>query len=608
MTSPLEKHVLLVSAAIILHQAGEDERAIEILQEAIRQKADYTPAYVMLGASYQASGQMRLAEEAFRKATEIDPNNTEALQGLGLFLVSQERYPEALPYLEKQFKKNPSDMISLDGLIDALNHLPGREKEVEAALRNAWEKSKNADLGIRYGRYLLDHENNPLAARTVFAAVVEVSKTARTLSELAFTCYITDDCNCAIELLHEAVQIDPQFDRAWRGLSQCYNAAKDYAHALETAERAIAINPNHYRNWQAKSDVLLSLHKFDQVLETSQRGIDVIQSLEEKEEAKPVWAVLRLQRIYAFLELNRLVDALQEIAFAQREISDDIRFYVRPAQVLLSRNQPEQALEILDSASDPIVKEELAPLRYKVLHQLGRGDEAWDYIRSYLENNTEKRLNVLTNIGIEFYQRGFVEPAVAVYRQLLGFKPADARIATNLGYFLIGQGQFAEAETILTTVTSDAQTGEFIEIARCNLAYIYSLTGKNTKAVQMADDVLKSAFASEEVILRIPFWVNGKMLPDPAPIPGREISLANAARACKASAFMALKKLDKSEQVIREMDEGEMLLRNIISGCLERARNNSLQAAQYWKSALELSDSDEERAVIENWLQGVLGD
>lgn len=607
MTSPLEKHVLLVSAAIILHQANEDQRAIEVLQEAIRQKANYTPAYVMLGASYQSSGQMQLAEEAFRKATEIDPNNTEALQGLGLFLISQERYPEALPYLEKQFKKNPSDLISLDGLIDALNHLPGREKEVEAALKNAWEKSRNADLGIRYGRYLLDH-GDPTAARTVFAAVVEVSKTARTLSELALTCFITDDCGCAIQLLQEAVAIDPQFDRAWRGLSQCYNTAEDYDHALETAERAIAINPNHYRNWQAKADVLLSLRKFGQVIETSQRGIEIIQSLEEKEEAKPVWAVLHLQRFQAFLGLRRLKDALKEMAHARTEISDDLRFYAHPAQICLSIDQAEQALEILDSALDPIVKEELAPLRYKVLHQLGRGDEAWDYVSSYLEKNTEKRLNALANIGVEFYQRGLVEPAVAVYRQLLGVKPADARIATNLGYFLIGEGQFAEAETILTAVTADAQTGEFPEIARCNLAYIYNLTGKTTKAVKMAEDVLKSEFVSDEVILRIPFWVNGKMLPDPAPIPGRDISLANAARACRATAFMALNKLNQSEQEISALDEGELLLRKMMSGCLERARNNSLQAAQYWKAALELSDNEEERAVIENWLHAISGD
>lgn len=603
MTLPKSKSALLVSSAILLRQAGYDQKAIDILQEAIQEDPQFAPAYVLLGAFSQAVEQNDQAEAYFRKALTLEPENSEALQGFGLFLVSQERYAEALPYLEKHLKGNPDNSLSLDGLIESLHHLPGKEKQIRAALQKAWEVSKNPDLGIRYGRYLLDN-GEPQNARNVLSAVVEVSKTPVSLAELALTCDLTHDCNCAIQLLQEAVEMDPYFDRGWRGLAQCYNEVKDFEKALEAAERAISINPKHYRNWQAKADVLLSLHKFENVLDASQTGIEIIRSLEEKEEAKPVWAVLNLQRFYAFLGLNRMDDALAEMARAREEMPDDPRFYDLSVQVLLLQNQPERALQLLDSVSFENIKNELAPLRYKTLHQLNHGVEAWNYILPYLEKNTEKRLNILADIGVQFYKRGLVEPAVAVYYQLNDFKPTDVRFATNLGYFLIGNGQLADAEKLLIQIIDCQDAGVYAEIARCNLAYIFNLTKKYKFAEDAFKSVLNSEFTKNDAFLRISFWVNGVMQPDPSPIPGRHLSLAECAYACAVSSALADGQIGFAESYAAKLQESSSNkpLTEMVFGCVEAAKGNKSKAAEFWNSAMSTFEIDSDRTALEEWL------
>ncbi|MCD4673113.1 MAG: tetratricopeptide repeat protein [Anaerolineaceae bacterium] len=604
MTLSNENTALIVSAALLLRQAGKEQQAIGILQDAIHENPDYAPAFVMLGALHQAKGNPADAEIAFRTAIQLDPDNSEALQGLGLFLISQEEYSEALKFLEKQFRQNPVDRITLDGLLNVYKHLES-EKDMEAILQTAWEKSQNPDFGIRYGRHLLLKHDKPEAAQEVFEAVVKVARTARSLSELALTRYITNDCEASINLLQEATQIDPQFDRAWRGLAQCYTAKGDFDKALEAAEHAIAIDPRHYRNWQAKADALLGVEQFDKVINTSQIGIDLIlENPEGRAEAEPVLAALFLQRSNALLAMGKIEDAILEISIAREEIPTDQRFYSYPVEILSEVGQPEKALEILSSVSDTSISDKLAPIHYKVLHQLGRADDAWEIIRPHLEKNTEKRLDFLANIGVSFYEKGENAAAISVYYQLAAFKPDDVRCSTNLGYMLAGKAKYEEAEALFHSVIAMDEDGFFGVISQCNLSYLYCMLGKYEKALEFANAVLKSSHIDEEAILRIPFWVTGDMQPDPLSFPGRSLTFCAAAKACGATAAIALGEYQAAKDLIKAIPADiEYPLIEMLSGCLELAEKNSSEAAQHWENASKQSKYSLEEDAIKNWLK-----
>ncbi len=97
---------MLVSSAILLQQAGYNSKSIDILQLAIQEDPENIQAYVLLGALSQAVGDAKAAEKYYRKALSLNFNDSEALQGFALFLNSQERFSESVPYFELHRKNN----------------------------------------------------------------------------------------------------------------------------------------------------------------------------------------------------------------------------------------------------------------------------------------------------------------------------------------------------------------------------------------------------------------------------------------------------------------------------------------------------------------------
>jgi tetratricopeptide (TPR) repeat protein len=60
-----------------------------------------------LGIAYQRSNQMELAEEAYRRALEIDPRYAEAEANLSFFLIALKRWDQAAEHLEHLTARNP---------------------------------------------------------------------------------------------------------------------------------------------------------------------------------------------------------------------------------------------------------------------------------------------------------------------------------------------------------------------------------------------------------------------------------------------------------------------------------------------------------------------
>lgn len=605
MNKNQEKHEALLSAALALQEAGENDQAIEILKDIIRIKPDYVPAHISLGVAYQSEDENALAEKAFRKALEFDAINPEGLKGFGFFLVSQKRYAEALPYLQKHFKLHPDDSGSLNGVLDALKNLPDRKNEIKDTLRHAWEHTRNPDIGLRFGRYLLINDETT-TARQVFAEVVDISKTSKTLSELAIACLINNDCDSAVKLLNEAIEIDSSCDSCYRELVLCYKEKKEFEKALEAAESAIATNPKNYRNWQSKTSVLLNQRQFEKALESSQKGIELlIENQEELTRLRPTTSNLYFQRMIALFNLDMIEDALELATNARVLMPKNLHFYLYPALRLSKLNRDDEALEIIDSSTDKNISFLLEPMRYRLLHQLDRANEAWDFIKPSLEKDTEMKINSLASMGVSIYKSGLREIAISIYKQLSSFQPDNLRLKINLGYMLIGEKEFAESEKILLDASSVTNEDIYTLIGRCNLAYLYNLTGKYKKALEIVENILQDELSKEEAILRIPFWVNKKMIDDPSRFPGRETLIGTAAKGCGAAAAMAMGKITKAEKFIHGLhdENSKDPLHKMVSGCVELEKGNRSTAREHWDQALQLSENENDKQAIQQWLK-----
>ncbi|NCY21562.1 hypothetical protein EBX31_06365 [bacterium] len=77
-----------------------------------------------------AMGEMELAAEHYRKATQIDPNCADGWQSLGMALVKLEKLEEAIYALGKLIELRPKDQLAYSSLSLAFGRA-GKIKEAE---------------------------------------------------------------------------------------------------------------------------------------------------------------------------------------------------------------------------------------------------------------------------------------------------------------------------------------------------------------------------------------------------------------------------------------------------------------------------------------------
>ena len=80
---------------------GQDTVALDEVKQALAADANYGPAYVLRGLIYMRLKDDQLAEESFRRALQINPNDPDALHNYGWFACGHKREKEALSLFEK---------------------------------------------------------------------------------------------------------------------------------------------------------------------------------------------------------------------------------------------------------------------------------------------------------------------------------------------------------------------------------------------------------------------------------------------------------------------------------------------------------------------------
>ncbi len=94
---PLHLKTLLARS---LNQIDEPALAIWLLRDVLTEKTDYRDAWILLGYAYYNLQQFSLAEDAFRKAYELDTEKPETQYFLGLTYYALNNLPESARFFE----------------------------------------------------------------------------------------------------------------------------------------------------------------------------------------------------------------------------------------------------------------------------------------------------------------------------------------------------------------------------------------------------------------------------------------------------------------------------------------------------------------------------
>jgi len=223
-----------------LLQQGKNEEAITQLQQMEAVNPAMKGLAHELGVAYYKSGDYVKAIDAFRKATNEDSQDNEAIQLLGLSDYLAGRPADAIPLLEKV---------------------------------QGWYPRANIDASYILGICYIQTKDYP-QARKAFARMFDVPSdsaaaylfTARVLLRQEFD-------PIAEEHAQKAIALDPKLPLAHFFLGELHLYKSRIPEAIADFQAELAINPGHAATYYKLADAYSRVQKFDEAERLLQRSI-----------------------------------------------------------------------------------------------------------------------------------------------------------------------------------------------------------------------------------------------------------------------------------------------------------------------------------------------
>lgn len=159
------------------------ESALEKLNKSLAADSNYAPTHNAMGLLHQQLGKMEKAEEYYKRAVSLAPNNGVILNTYGSFLCQQGRYEEAesvfLQAANNRLYEEPEIAYTNAGTCALEN---GRTEIAETYFRNALKKNPKVPVALLQMATISYNQGKYLPARGYIQRYSDVSRhTARSL-------------------------------------------------------------------------------------------------------------------------------------------------------------------------------------------------------------------------------------------------------------------------------------------------------------------------------------------------------------------------------------------------------------------------------------------
>lgn len=164
--APAERHPFVLAEAQILREAGRNEEAFSVLDEALRQAPDDVELLYESALMAERIGRPEVMEGRLRKLMAIKPDHAHAYNALGYSLVDRNlRLDEAENLIRKGLELAPDDAFILDSLGWAL-YRRGDLNGALAQLQRAFDLRADPEIAAHLGEVLWMMGRRDEAART----------------------------------------------------------------------------------------------------------------------------------------------------------------------------------------------------------------------------------------------------------------------------------------------------------------------------------------------------------------------------------------------------------------------------------------------------------
>jgi tetratricopeptide (TPR) repeat protein len=207
--------------ALALFNSGKYQQSFDLVSQYLREVPTSPTAYKLLGMDEYMLGHPREAVTSVLHATELAPNDADALYYLGRLYFSTDNIPAALETFQKTIALDPSNIRALNYLGQSLEAL-GRRDEAEKAYLKAIEVQKDRPKKSAWPDY-----------------------------NLGVLCLDDGRTADAIAAFRRALQVNPSFAEAEIKLAAVLSKEQPVPEAFELLQQALRTDPGnaegHYR-------------------------------------------------------------------------------------------------------------------------------------------------------------------------------------------------------------------------------------------------------------------------------------------------------------------------------------------------------------------------
>ena len=290
---------IYIQKANIYSKRDNHEKAVELLNTALKYTDDYADVYNLIGMEYLFMDNLELAKENFIKCLEEDTEDQAALYNVVYCFEFLDQNEDAIKFLEAYIDKNPYSEIAW--------HQCGRLnyglKKYEEALRAFdyatliddefmgafMEKAKALERLKRYEDAIESYNRTIELDDPTSYALLRIGKCYEKLGEKAL----------ALKYFNKTVHEDPLLDKGWIAITDFYVRLKNYQKALFYVNKALAIDNENRLYWKRYATINKEMNFFEEAefgyrkavefgdfqLDTWLFWVDILQFLGEFESA-----------------------------------------------------------------------------------------------------------------------------------------------------------------------------------------------------------------------------------------------------------------------------------------------------------------------------------
>ena len=256
------------------HQAGNLSQAENFYRQALAIDPENPDGLNLLSIIVSESGNTNEAIELLEKAVRGNPGNADFCNNLGQLYKTAGRLPDAIEAYGKALKARPDFSDAHSNLGNAL----AEAGDIETAL-NHYREALRIDPENAHAQYnlatALSGRGDHTAAIEGFRSVLAIAPDyPEALNNLAFSLLEQGSIDEASDHLKRALELNPEFAAAHANVGNLFATLSDWKSSLEHYSEATTLEPGRAEAWTGLGNAQESLGHADDALVSYRRAVD----------------------------------------------------------------------------------------------------------------------------------------------------------------------------------------------------------------------------------------------------------------------------------------------------------------------------------------------